>query len=76
MDLNNELELNRIIKAANTPQGKAVVEFFSEQLKTVNYDEIDKTLPLEMIGAKYLAVRKTRDYISKLINLLTPIKGD
>lgn len=76
MDLNNELDINRLISAAKSPHGKLIIKFFSEQLNTLDYNKIDKDLPLEKTGAKYLAIRETKDFVNKIISLLTPSKGD
>ena len=57
IDINNQQLVANLRKTANTPQGKAIIEYFTDEIaKHFNYDNIDLKQSDEQIGKSFKIV--------------------
>lgn len=71
MDLNNEDHLKALRKAADSKEGKVLVEFWRGELAKLNYEDLDENLPPEQLARCYRSMKETREFIKTTLNLLS-----
>jgi hypothetical protein len=76
IDLNDSKQSDRLKIAARNPSGKLIVSFLRQRLEDLKYENIDTKRSTELIGQDFKAVSETRKFIEKILDLLTPEKGD
>lgn len=76
IDLNNPSNIDKLKSAALNPSGKLIIRFLEQQLEDVSFKNIDKNKPNDLVGQDFKVVMGIREFISNVISLLTPEKGD
>ena len=69
-DLNNEEYLKALGDAGNSKDGLVIAEFLQSELVKISYDNISDNLDITQTGIEYLSIRKTRQYLKKVLNYL------
>jgi hypothetical protein len=77
IDFNNLEELEKLKRIAQSQNGKVIVEFIASQLDgSLSFENINKDQSPDKVALDYMSIRNAREFIIKLIRLLTPEKGD
>jgi len=76
IDLNNEHQFDKLRNAAISTNGKLILDFFRQQLDEVSFENIAVNQSDEIVGQDFKKVEGIRRFINRVINLLTPEKGD
>ncbi len=69
-DLNNEKYLNKLIEVGNSKDGLIIVDFLKRELNKINFEKIDGNQLPDKIGLEYLVIKKSREYLKKVLKYL------
>lgn len=76
IDLNDPKYLQRLQNASKNPAGLLIIDFIRQQLDDLKFEKINTKQSVELIGQEFKAISETRKFITQLLDLLTPEKGD
>jgi hypothetical protein len=70
IDLNNDDYRKILGDAANSKDGKIIVEFLQSEVDKLKFENIDEKLPFDQIGLEYKVINKTKKYFKKCLRYL------
>lgn len=70
-DLNNDEYRKELSDAANSKDGKIIVDFLNHEADKLSFEDIKEELTFQEKGLEYESIKKARDVLKKCLRYLT-----